>query len=107
MKRVLKSAAKVLHFLAGCWASTPNNYGRVFFSPDWSGRTQAISRRRDARVPSNKAGGDACVPGQALRAGLRGAYDLPYSVFGDAVFGGYFGIDKHGRHTAKCKMPPL
>ena len=23
MERVLKSAAKVLHFFAGCWASTP------------------------------------------------------------------------------------
>ena len=29
---VLNFAAKVLHFLAGCWASTPNNYGeRMIF----------------------------------------------------------------------------
>ena len=34
MKRVLKSAAKVQHFSAGCWASTPNNYGEgVFLAP--------------------------------------------------------------------------
>ena len=26
------------------------------------------------------------------------------AVFVDAVFGGYFGIDKHGRHTAKCTL---
>ena len=46
------------------------------------------------------AGGDACVPGQRLRtrAELRGAFDFPYSVFGNAVFGGYFGVDTHGRH---------
>ena len=29
---------------------------------------------------------------------LRGAYDFSNAVFGDAVFGGYFGVDKHGRH---------
>ena len=23
---------------------------------------------------------------------------MAYAFFGDAVFGGYFGIDKHGRH---------
>ena len=29
---------------------------------------------------------------------------MAHAVFGDAVFGGYFGVDKHGRHLAKCTL---
>ena len=33
-QRALKFGAKVLHFFAICWASTPNNYGEgVFLAP--------------------------------------------------------------------------
>ena len=50
MKRVLKSAAKVLHFLAGCWASTPKKRtlpapslkGRELYSP-FKGEIEGVS----------------------------------------------------------------
>ena len=31
--------------------------------------------------------------------GVRRSYDLPHAFFGDAVFGGNLGVDKHGRHS--------
>ena len=75
MKRVLKSAAKVQHFSAGCWASTPNNYGEgVFLAP--------TGRDVPGQTPSNfplKGGEKSSLP---LREGQGGSLEgLTFATF--------------------------
>ena len=60
-QRALKFGAKVLHFFAICWASTPNNYGEgVFLAPtarDVPGQTSSVSPLKGGEDPKSPFSG--------------------------------------------------
>ena len=78
-QRALNFAAKVLHFFAVCWASTPNNYGEgVFLAPtarDVPGQTPLSPPLKGGEDPKSPFSGPPKISDFGVSFGrFRGSY---------------------------------